>query len=108
MTREVPAPVDEGVEQPHVSTGEVLALLGNRRARCLRILDQVVVEHGTADEQAVVFAVERQLRDQLVRARYAALRVVEVAVVDVRRTPGPAVGGRDQSRIACFLAPGLA
>ena len=40
---EVPTAIDECVEQAQVGTGEILALLGNRRARRLRILDQVVV-----------------------------------------------------------------
>ena len=101
--REVPAAVDEGVEQAQVGAGEVLARFRDRRAVGLAVLDQVVVEHRAAHEQAeILAAIEREFRDHLVRARDAALAVVEVAVVDVRRAAAAAVR---QCRSSADLAP---
>ncbi len=108
VAREVPAAVDEGVEQARVGAREVLAGLGDRRALGVVIFDLVVVERRAAHEQAVGVAVHRELGHQLERARGAVHVVVQVAVVDVRRAPGAAVRGSDQARVALLVAPQLA
>ncbi len=106
---DVPASVDECVEQADVRAREVLAPVRNRRAGGLAVLDQVVVQQRAAHEEPeVLAAIERKLRNQLVSARDPATLVVEVAVVDVRRAAAAAVGGTDQARVAVLVAPDLA
>ena len=106
---DVPAPVDEGVEQPDVRSREVLARFRDLGAGGIVVLDHVVVQQRAAHEQAeVLAAIERQLRDHLVGARDPAPLVVEVAVVDVRRAAAAPVGRADQARVAVFVAPDLA
>ena len=105
---ELPLAVGEGIEQPDVATGEVLGVARQRRACGRAVHDGAVVERRGAREEAVVLPLKGELGRDLERlAEGVALLVVQVAVVDVRGTPGTALAGADQCRIGIGEPPRL-
>ena len=109
VAAEIPAPVDERVEQPRRRNRPGPCPL--RRSACVRSSSPRPRRRAApsrARKGRSCRAIERELRDDLERVRDAALAVVEVAVVDVRRAAGAAVGRADQPRVAALLATGLA